>query len=957
MNTEEAWEKFKKDDSEMISKSSTAAMLEAILSQQNALNVKVDQILKEESGSPGEEADGELPPEMPPMGGAPEIPPMGGAPEGEETPAEGEDVASTMPPMDANALLGGMPEGLGGNAPLPGPGGAPENDLSGASEDLPEDEAPVEGAPDLGSLGLGQGTGDRPFSFFGDAGNEDDGGDDNLIAVADAITTATDVDIQLGMTQVLQDYLMKKKGDAAAPMDAIADALGGAPDLEAPVADEASEEGDLGEVLDELLGGAPAPDEGMADIPEGIEGATESSEDVPAEGDIADILDEADKEEDEEDKEKNPFAKSKSKDDDSEDEEESDDEGDDKDKEKDDDKSPFGKEKDDDKSEDETEDKPEDKSKDRSENKSDDDEEVEDPLPEDEADAAIEIDESPMADADIAAIEKVVGTKMSDLIAMLREILGDEADTDVNPMIAHGTDDLSPTTDPFFACNDAGVETLTRSIDDLMQDHLKGLRGNDGKMYKVIKSESQIKEERIDKFKRSLSSKAVYHMTAGQVLDAMRGLEENGVESVKKSFAHPYDIIIRALDCSVGPETTDKFMRSGGDINSESFRKGKASDSFNLKDYAREVEAFKDPEVIGLANAYISLLKGIYGLDAPKITYYKDPNKGQLPEEYSNLIYDGSIFNFGKDEDHKTYNKFVLDKLAERRGENEGYNIDKDVLNSTYDEVIWDPMFKKVRDLITISQALGDKGINMADTNLFANPISRIGNILRFSKRARYTNDMIEAAAEALGKDLNDKKQKYEVIDALNENAFSALKDNDLNFNRYIPRGPIAKHWALIDGDKYGGNVENYIDSLSAIEKYNSGFALAPAIKYRLPLINSISSLYRIGPRYDSNYKYVPLDASSIVKRELEELEKLGEDAPVKDFGSFIRNINKNNFVDKGGDGDGDGDDYFAMFGKKNGSSNGGSSSQTQHTTEENKQKKTPENKAMLVPTGLGNGY
>lgn len=949
MNTEEAWEKFKKDDSEMISKSSTAAMLEAILSQQNALNVKVDQILKEESGSPSEEADGELPPEMPPMGGAPEMPPMDGAPEGEETPAGGEDVASTMPPMDANALLGGMPEGLGGNAPLPGPGGAPENDLSGASEDLPEDEAPVEGAPDLGSLGLGQGTGDRPFSFFGDAGNEDDGGDDNLIAVADAITTATDVDIQLGMTQVLQDYLMKKKGDAAAPMDAIADVLGGAPDLEAPVADEASEEGDLGEVLDELLGGAPAPDEGMADIPEGIEGATESSEDVPAEGDIADILDEADKEEDEEDKEKNPFAKSKSKDDDSEDEEESDDEGDDKDKEKDDDKSPFGKEKDDDKSEDETEDKPEDKSKDRSENKSDDDEEVEDPLPEDEADAVIEIDESPMADADIAAIEKVVGTKMSDLIAMIREILGDEADTDVNPMIAHGTDDLSPATDPFFACDDAGVETLTRSIDDLMQDHLKGLRGNDGKMYKVIKSESQIKEERIDRFKRSLSSKAVYHMTAGQVLDAMRGLEENGVESVKKSFAHPYDIIIRALDCSVGPETTDKFMRSGGDINSESFRKGKARDLFDLREYAKEVEAFKDPEVVKLANAYISLLKGIYGLDAPKITYYKDPNKGQLPEEYSNLIYDGSIFNFGKDEDHKTYNKSVLDELAKRRSENEGYNIDNDVLNSTYDEVIWDPMFKKVRDLITISQALGDKGINMADTNLFANPISRIGNILRFSKRARYPDAMIERAAKVLGKDLNDKKQKYEVIDALNENAFSALKDNDLGFNRYIPRGSIAKHWALIDGDKYGGDARKYIDSLPVTKKYNSGFALDPAIRRRLPLIDSISSLYRIGPRYDTNLDYVPLDASSIVKRELEEL---GENAPVKDFGSFIHNINENNFVDTGGD------DYFDEFGDYDDSSDDESSGQTQHTTEENKQKNTPKNKkASIVPTGLGDGY
>ena len=958
MNTEEAWEKFKKNDSEMISKSSTAAMLEAILSQQNALNVKVDQILKEESGSPREEADGELPPEMPPMGGeggAPEMPPMGGAPEGEETPAEGENVASTMPPMDANALLGGMPEGLGGNAPLPGPGGAPENDLSGAS-DLPEDEAPVEGAPDLGSLGLGQGTGDRPFSFFGDAGNEDNGEDDNLIAVADAITTATDVDIQLGMTQVLQDYLMKKKKDAAAPMDAIADVLGGAPDLEAPVADEASEEGDLDEVLDELLGGAPAPDEGVADIPEGIEGATESSEDVPAEGDIADILDEADKEEDEEDKEKNPFAKSKSKDDDSEDEEESDDEDDDEDKEKDDDKSPFGKEKDDDKSEDETEDKPEDKSKDRSENKSDDDEEVEDSLPEDEADAVIEIDESPMADADIAAIEKVVGTKMSDLIAMLREILGDEADTDVNPMIAHGTDDLSPTTDPFFACNDAGVETLTRSIDDLMQDHLKGLRGNDGKMYKVIKSESQIKEERIDKFKRSLSSKAVYHMTAGQVLDAMRGLEENGVESVKKSFAHPYDIIIRALDCSVGPETTDKFMRSGGDINSESFRKGTASDNFDLRDYAKEVETFKDPEVVNLANAYISLLKGIYGLDS-QITYYKDPNKGQLPEEYNDLIYEGSIFNFGKDEDRKTYNKWVLNKLAERRGENEKYNIDKDVLNSTYNEVIWDPMFEKVRDLITISQALGDKGINMADTNLFANPISRIGNILKSSKRARYSDRMMERAAKALGKDLNDKKQKYEVIDALNENAFSALKDNDLGFNRYIPRGSIANHWALIDGDKYGGDVKRYIASLPAIEKYPSGFALNPAIKNRLPLIDAISGIYRIGPDYDSNYKYKPLDASSIVKRELEEL---GEDAPVKDFGSFVHGINENNFVYGGG-----GKNYRDLLDldlDDDDSSDDEPSSQTQNTEKENtpedEKKNNLENKRnILIPTNLGNGY
>ena len=236
----------------------------------------------------------------------------------------------------------------------------------------------------------------------------------------------------------------------------------------------------------------------------------------------------------------------------------------------------------------------------------------------------------------------------------------------------------------------------------------------------------------------------------------------------------------------------------------------------------------------------------------------------------------------------------------------------------------------------------------MADNNLFANTISRIGNILKFSKRARYSDRMMEKAAKALGKDLNDKKQKYEVIDALNENAFSAMKDNDLGFNRYIPRGSIANHWALIDGDKYGGDVEKYINSLPAIEKYKSGFALNPAIEGRLPLIDAISGLYRIGPRYDINNKYKPLDASSIVKRELEEL---GEDAPVKDFGSFIHKINKNNFVVDTGV---DGDDYWDIPNP----SNGKPSSQTQNTEKENKQEKTPkDNMANLIPTGLGDGY
>ena len=126
-----------------------------------------------------------------------------------------------------------------------------------------------------------------------------------------------------------------------------------------------------------------------------------------------------------------------------------------------------------------------------------------------------------------------------------------------------------------------------------------------------------------------------------------------------------------------------------------------------------------------------------------------------------------------------------------------------------------------------------------------------------------------------------------------------------------------------------------------------------PAIEGRLPLIDAISGLYRIGPRYDINNKYKPLDASSIVERELREL---GEDAPVKDFGSFIHNINENNFVDEGGD------DYFAKFKYNRGSSNNESSSQTQNTKEENtledkKENTTKTEKANLFPTGLGDGY
>ena len=209
--------------------------------------------------------------------------------------------------------------------------------------------------------------------------------------------------------------------------------------------------------------------------------------------------------------------------------------------------------------------------------------------------------------------------------------------------------------------------------------------------------------------------------------------------------------------------------------------------------------------------------------------------------------------------------------------------------------------------------------------------------------------------------DLNDKDQYYKVIDALNKNAFSAMEDNDLDLNIYIPRGPIANHWASIDGGEYGGDVINYINSLPANKKYRSGFALGPAIRKRLPLIDAISDLYRIGPDYDSNYKYKPLDASSIVKRELEEL---GENAPVKDFGSFIHNINKNNFVvDTGGDNDDD--DYWSIF---SGSPNGESSSQTQPSSQtqntekentlENKKKNNLESKkARLVPTDLGDGY
>ena len=215
---------------------------------------------------------------------------------------------------------------------------------------------------------------------------------------------------------------------------------------------------------------------------------------------------------------------------------------------------------------------------------------------------------------------------------------------------------------------------------------------------------------------------------------------------------------------------------------------------------------------------------------------------------------------------------------------------------------------------------------------------------------------MIEREATALKNNKNEKYHYHDVIEKKKKNAFSAMEDNDLDLNRYIPRGSIANHWALIDGDEYGGDFRKYINSLPATKKYKSGFALDPAIRKRLPLINSISSTYRIGPRYDSNYKYVPLDASSIVKRELEELEELGENAPVKDFGSFIHNINKNNFVvDTGGDDD----NYWDTFSD---SPNDEPSSQTQHTKKENtledKKENTPKNKkANLFPTGLGNGY
>ena len=177
----------------------------------------------------------------------------------------------------------------------------------------------------------------------------------------------------------------------------------------------------------------------------------------------------------------------------------------------------------------------------------------------------------------------------------------------------------------------------------------------------------------------------------------------------------------------------------------------------------------------------------------------------------------------------------------------------------------------------------------------------------------------------------------------------------DIVSNKYFGvevKSTQSNHWKSIDGDEYGGDAEKYINSLPVTEKYNSGFALNPAIEGRLPLIDAISSLYRIGPRYDINNKYKPLDASSIVK----EYEELGEDAPVKDFGSFIHNINENNFVDTGGD------DYFAKFKYNRGSSKNKPSSQTQNTEkenkQENKQENTPENKmTKLMPTGLGDGY
>lgn len=619
MDTEKAWKEFRANDSEQVVKSSTAAMLEAILSQQNALNAKLD--LMRNDGAEPPEGGTDVPP-MPPMGGAP---PMGGEEEGGEPPAEG---AETMSPMDATALMGGVPENLGGTEPpeqmLPaGEGGTAPAVDDGA---MPPEMPPMGGAdeeqtPNMGSGDTG-GIGDILSALNGGSGpgsDEEEKYDDNIGAITDAIVNMTDPEAQLDMTGVLQNYLTKKVGAGVPdmPPEPSIDMVEDSPPMDEALADEpvddtpeevVPEGGDPIADLIDSVGDGSTPDDILSEdesLPADEESDSETAEDSEKES----TEEESDEDEDE-DEDESPIKKSAKSDDEkeSDNKKSSDDkkDGDDKDNKTDDKESESDDKKSDKKSDEKSSDKKSKSDEDDEESSdsfadrffsTDDDESDEEsddepddvPVSDDEdvPDEEIDIEEEPLEESDVAAIEEVIGKKMSELIDTVREMLGGEADTDVNPMIAEGTVDLNPGTDPFCACDTPeAMDSLTRSIDDLMNDRLKGLRGYDGKMYKVVKSEAEIKREKTEQLKRSLGSKAVYHMTGEEVLNAINGLTGGDLETIRKSssYLYPYDIIVRSLDRTVGPEKTDCFMRAAKAVNPRYKPDGKGGKKLDFSD-------------------------------------------------------------------------------------------------------------------------------------------------------------------------------------------------------------------------------------------------------------------------------------------------------------------------------------------------------------------------------------
>ena len=736
MDTEKAWKEFRANDSEQVVKSSTAAMLEAILSQQNALNAKLD--LMRNDGAEPPEGGTDVPP-MPPMGGAP---PMGGEEEGGEPPAEG---AETMPPMDATALMGGVPENLGGTEPpeqMPpaGEGGtAPAVDDGAMPLEMPpmdDTEGDEVSGSDEGGIGdlLGA-LGGSDNAGGGFLGGDDKGYDDNIGAITDAIVNMTDPEAQLDMTGVLQNYLTKKVGAGAPdvppapPMDMAEDLPPMDEALTDEPVDDTSEEvmpegGDpIADLIDSISDGSTpddilSEDESLPADEKSDSETVEDSEKEPTEG-------ESDEDEDE-DEDESPIKKSAKSDD----EKESDDkkspndkkDGDDKDDKTGDKESESDDKKSDKKSDEKSSDKKSKSDKDDEESSdsfadrffsTDDDESDEEsddesddvPVSDDEdvPDGEIDIEEEPLEESDVAAIEEVIGKKMSELIDTVREMLGGEADTDVNPMIAEGTVDLNPGTDPFCACDTPeAMDSLTRSIDDLMNDRLKGLRGYDGKMYKVVKSEAETKREKTEQLKRSLGSKAVYHMTGEEVLNAINGLTGGDLETIRKSssYLYPYDIIIRVLDAKIGSEKTDSFVK-GRMVNRNSTVPGQTIGESRAK---KAVDQFGEKEFKHKRP------KKRYGVNIDMDAYpaFFGTKKDLLSDNRTNLI---RAF-IGIVDDYKRY----VDKRREvlrDSDENRMFAAINDALGTNYDSssnsvinlIMKDPAFRHLYDNDFVKQA------------------------------------------------------------------------------------------------------------------------------------------------------------------------------------------------------------------------------------------------------------